>query len=63
METAKDKLILVKENKDQVIKALNRKLTEATNSLNQQIQQRTELERQLSTNDYHTRNLSSQQPT
>jgi chromosome segregation ATPase len=48
LETATDKLALVKESKDREIKDLNRKLTEMGNKLSSQLQRTNEVERKLS---------------
>ena len=48
VETAQDKLSLVKENKDREIKDLSRKLAESTARLKEHMKKSTELERQLS---------------
>lgn len=48
VETAQDKLSLVKENKDREIKDLSRKLAESTARLKEQMKKASELERQLS---------------
>ena len=46
-ETAQDKLLMIKENKDHEIKDLSRKLSESTARLKESMQKSTELERQM----------------
>jgi len=48
VETAQDKLSLVKDNKDREIKDLNRKITDISGKLKMQMTKTTEVERKLS---------------
>jgi len=48
VETAQDKLSLVKDNKDREIKDLNRKITDISGKLKMQMTKTSEVERKLS---------------